>query len=138
MAHSLSRDELGQQGEQMVADWLMRQGWQILYRRWRCRWGELDLVAYHSGANRPDDAQLSFVEVKTRSRGNWDSNGLLAITVTKQAKLWQSAKLFLAQHPDLADCSCRFDVALVRCRGAIAPSHPPQLILQDYIVAAFD
>lgn len=121
-----------------MADWLIQQGWQILHRRWRCRWGELDLIAYQGANTSPESQQLSFVEVKTRSRGSWDQNGLLSITAAKQDKLWQSARLFLAQSPDLAEYPCRFDVALVSCRSSINHSaQKPQLSLQDYIVGAF-
>lgn len=99
--------DIGTLGEDLVAKWLQLQGWAILHRRWYCRWGELDIIARRQ-------AELVFVEVKTRQRKNWDADGLLAITASKQAKLWQAAELFLADRPELAELDCRFDVALVR------------------------
>lgn len=102
---------VGRLAESLVGQWLRQQNWQILEQRWHCRWGELDLVALHL-----EQSSLAFVEVKARSRGNWDGNGLLAITPAKQAKLALAAQLFLASHLDLADSPCRFDVAIVSYR----------------------
>lgn len=118
----IMKNDIGSLGEELVAHWLETQGWSILYRRWRCRWGELDLVARQSQTQSSQvrdykvQATLAFVEVKTRSSGNWDTNGLLAVTPQKQAKLWKTAQLLLAQHPILADLPCRFDVASVCCK----------------------
>ncbi len=135
--------DIGVLGEDIVAQWLQSTGWKILHRRWRCRWGELDLVArldshYETagGAEGAEGAEgvgllgrnpnskielplLAFVEVKTRSKGSWDVGGLLAITPQKQAKIWQAAQCFLTAYPDFADYSCRFDVALVSCQKLV-------------------
>lgn len=120
---------LGLWGEDLVAQWLENQGLRLLQRRWHCRWGELDLVARYP-AHPQTQPQLQdtvvFVEVKTRSRGNWDDNGLLSITHQKQAKLWKAAQVFLATYPELADLPCRFDVALVRCQRTPQRLSKPQ------------
>lgn len=112
------RLDAGAWGEDLVIRWLQTQGWVVLHQRWHCRWGELDIIA-HNPTPSTESAQpteLIFVEVKTRSAGNWDEDGLLAITPKKQAKLWQAAQLFLATYPEFADFPCRFDVALVKYR----------------------
>ncbi len=96
---------LGQLGEQFVCSYLQSQGWKILHQRWRCRLGEIDIIALA--------ASVIFVEVKTRSLSNWDQNGLLTINLQKQAKIWGTALSFLAEFPEWSEYPCRFDVALV-------------------------
>ena len=100
--------EIGKLGEKLVEQWLKNQNYEILQQNWRCRWGEIDLVILN-----PQDKAIAFVEVKTRSQNNWDANGLFAVDSSKQQKIIQTASLFLAQHPQLAELPCRFDVALV-------------------------
>jgi len=143
--------EIGILGENLVAQWLQGQGWQIIAQRWRCQHGEIDLIAQQS------DSLLTFVEVKTRNPRNWDADGLLAISASKQIRLWQAAQLFLATHPELDNFLYRFDVALVRYQGdcLILPADRLpidekivlgqaialtgyQLSLQAYIESAFD
>ncbi|MBN9619679.1 MAG: YraN family protein [Actinobacteria bacterium] len=54
------KDAVGRYGEQLAADLLVEEGLTLLARNWRCRAGELDIVAL-------DGDQLVIVEVKTRS-----------------------------------------------------------------------
>ncbi|PSP15664.1 MAG: YraN family protein [Cyanobacteria bacterium QS_8_64_29] len=144
-----SETSLGAAGERVAAQWLTAQGWQVCNRRWRCRWGELDLIARHpAGAG-----MLAFVEVKTRSRGSWDAGGQLAVTPAEQRRIWHAAEAFLAHSPQLAELPCRFNLALVTSRYFRHPPAQPlpdatalgppqlwqsyQLALQAYIPAAF-
>lgn len=133
-----SPTDIGILGENFVASWLEAQGWTILHRRWRCRWGELDIIAQQEaggqgnrgagenpGSNSPlplcppapllscSSPYIIFVEVKTRSQRNWDGDGREAIAPQKQAKLWSAATAFLAAYPEKAEYPCRFDVACV-------------------------
>ena len=101
--------KVGILGEQLTERWLQLQNYELLEQNWRCRWGEIDLIA----RNKVDSA-IAFVEVKTRSHRNWDEDGLNAIDSIKQQKIVQTASLYLAKHPQLAEFPCRFDVALVR------------------------
>ncbi len=117
---------VGNQGEALVAAYLEQAGWQILALGWRCRWGELDVVARKAMA-------LTFVEVKTRQALNWDQDGLLAVDHRKQGKLIRAAKAFLSQFPALEALNCQFDVALVR----YSPSSN-EVALMDYISGAFE
>jgi putative endonuclease len=154
----IATSTLGSLGEDLVARWAIAQGWVILERQWRCRWGELDIVMAQRSPNPlpnplPDPVQwalIAFVEIKTRSSGNWDENGALAITAQKQAKLWRTAELFLSAHPLLIEVPCRFDVALVlgqRLQGdvdlaqvdgnTVAIASGYKLTLHDYISGAF-
>ena len=149
--------KLGKLGEQLVAGWLEAQNYQIIHHHWHCRWGEIDLIAYNQTPNGklfPDAANLLFVEVKTRSQGNWDLDGILAITRQKQRKIILTAQLFLSEYPQLAHIPCRFDVALVHARKQKYPptkkdSQPIrlgqatfmgeyQLTLQNYLPSAFE
>ncbi len=133
----------GKLGEEVVAQWLLARGGEIVARRWRWRRGEIDLIAIEADT-------LLFIEVKTRNRSNLDADGLLAVTPVKQAKIVTTAQLFLAQHSYLAEYPCRFDVAIVRhqpLHRAIVgtPLHNltdlesgDRLLLLDYLANAFD
>ncbi|MGC1309650.1 MAG: YraN family protein [Phormidesmis sp.] len=123
--------DLGQYGEQLVCQWLITKNCQILHRQWHSRFGEIDVIAQgQSGQGALRSAMLAFVEVKTRSRGNWDADGLLAVTRAKQKKLRTTARYFLVRHPHLSELPCRFDIALVSCQSS-PPAHRLSLQIPD-------
>ena len=94
---------LGQWGEEQVAEKLRRDGWTIVARNFRCRMGELDLVAENG-------AFLACVEVKLRKDGRFGS-ACEAVTSSKQRKLRVAAQYYLMSHP--TRLQPRFDVAEV-------------------------
>jgi putative endonuclease len=130
---------IGEQGEALVAAWIATKNARVLCYRWRVRRAEIDLIAEKA------DGMLLFIEVKTRSVRNWDTNGLLTINLLKQAKIFHGAEMFVGMHPELADRPCRFDVALVR-RGEFAGkslrstqfSNGEWLHLIEYLPGAFE
>jgi putative endonuclease len=73
---TLTRAELGALGEQLATDHLIGLGLRILARNWRCRYGELDVIAVD-----PTTCTVVFVEVKTRTG---DGFGGLAQAVTQR------------------------------------------------------
>src|SRR5260221_11990287 len=90
----------GAQAEALAAAFLSARGLTIGERNYRCRFGEIDLIAR-------DDKTLVFVEV--RLRGNTRFGGAAAsVTATKQQKLIAAARHYLATLPGTPDC--RFDV----------------------------
>lgn len=102
--------ERGDRGEALAAEYLRARGYRIVETNWRCRRGEIDLIAEKDGV-------LSFVEVKLRSGL---SHGLPRefVTAKKQEKLRAAALLYLSVHG--LDVPARFDVAEVYARGGEA------------------
>ncbi len=117
----MSRAE-GTWGESLVADYLRRRGCRLEAHSYRCRFGEIDLIAW-------DGDTLCFVEVKTRTNTRM---GLPReyVTARKQARLRKTALFYLSSH-DL-DCPTRFDVAEVY---AAVPGDPEARI--EYLGNAF-
>src|SRR5436853_7749718 len=81
------RKRLGDFGEQAAAAHLIRQGYRLLARKWRCAGGELDLVMQ-------DEATLVFVEVRTRRSGATGS-GEESVGRVKQGRLIALAYAYL-------------------------------------------
>ncbi|MGH3243088.1 MAG: YraN family protein [Spirillospora sp.] len=92
---------LGRRGEDAAVAHLVELGWTILDRNWRCREGELDIVAH-------DGRGHVVCEVKTRGSARF-GDPLEAITADKAARLRRLAWRWAAAH-GVSGTSVRVDV----------------------------
>ena len=99
----MSTKQDGDWGEALVAKYLSERGCRIVEREWRCRFGEIDLIA-------EKDGMLLFVEVKLRTNLQYGMPREY-VTAKKQEKLRAAALLYLSMHG--LDVPTRFDVAEV-------------------------
>jgi putative endonuclease len=104
------RHALGERGEAAAAAWLASRGWTILARRWRCRYGELDLVALD-----PDNVLVA-VEVKLR-RGARAGNPLESVDRRRLARLRAALGRFQAEARTGPAEETRMDLVAVRPAG---------------------
>ena len=103
-----ARKDAGDRGEAETARYLRKKGYTLLASQWRCRFGELDLVA------RDRQGTLCIVEVKLRSVGSIALPREF-VDSRKQQRLRSAAELYLASGG--LDAPVRFDVAEVYDEG---------------------
>lgn len=104
---TMTRAELGAFGEQLAVDHLLEAGWTILARNWRCRYGELDVIAADPAAR-----TVVFIEVKTRT-GDGFGGLAYAVPPAKLHRLRRLAGAWLAGQQSHWD-DVRVDVIGVR------------------------
>lgn len=99
---------MGRKGERLACRFLMKQGFDVLARRFQARRGEIDLIAL-------EGETLTFVEVKTRASKDfgdpWEFVGW-----EKRQSLQAAAEEFIARY-DLGGRSYRFDIVSVVAPG---------------------
>jgi putative endonuclease len=98
------RHHLGRVGEEAAIHYLQGQGYRILKHNFRCRFGEIDLIAR-------DGDVLVFIEVKTR-RSHAFGPPAAAVTLRKQHHIVKVAQWYLA-HMGGGQETCRFDVVTI-------------------------
>ena len=115
---SLWRRLSGQQGERIAADYLQRQGYRIQQQNYRCRSGEIDLIAW-------DGATLVFVEVKSKRQSLFGPPQAM-VDIRKQRTLTRVAMIYVQQNR-LQRVALRFDVVAVTfsADGGAAVTHVP-------------
>jgi putative endonuclease len=111
MSTTDDRVATGKAGENLACAELERRGYAILARRYRSRFGEIDVVCRHEGA-------IVFVEVRarrTRARGS----AVESLTARKQRRIGAMALDYLAYTGSLQE-PCRFDVVAIDGLGTTA------------------
>ena len=116
-----ARLSLGKQGEDLACRELRRRGYAVHARRYRTRFGEIDIIAR-------DGDTLVFIEVKTRRRAGF-GGPLAAVNFTKQRRLVNMARSYLMGLSG-PEPPCRFDVVGV----TLASGEPPAV---ELLVNAF-
>ena len=101
--------EKGRGGERAAARYLQARGLRILFRGYRCRFGEIDLVCR-------DGSTLVLVEVRRRAAGAIVS-AAASVGAAKQRRLTATARHLLMTHPQFAEMSMRFDVVAITDHG---------------------
>lgn len=99
----------GREAEALAEAYLQRRGLRILARNWRCRFGEIDLIA-------KDGAVLVFAEVRARSSRAY-GGAAESIDAAKRSKLIAAANQYLSRAG--LDTACRFDALLIEEAGRI-------------------
>jgi putative endonuclease len=105
---------LGKRGEDIANEYLLTRGYEVIERNWRCRAGEIDIVARQGQS-------LVVVEVKARSSLS-AGHPFEAITAAKLARLRSLAGLWCAAQPR-AFSSVRIDAIAV-----IVHAHQPATV----------
>jgi len=103
------RQALGISGEDLACAELARRGYAILDRRYRTRFGEIDIIAR-------DGDTIVFVEVKARQTDDF-GGAAAAITAWKQRRVARMAVDYIARRA-LHECPCRFDVVAIDFEAA--------------------
>ena len=112
---------LGRWGEDQAVGCLRDKGFHISAANWKCRFGELDLVA-------EDGTYLCFVEVKLRRSDAYGSPREF-VDLRKQARLRTAAQLYLVQHP--TELQPRFDVVEIYAPQGVKTSKPKIIHLEN-------
>ena len=109
-ANTQNKRSIGSIWERFAGSRLMESGLEIITYNFRCRQGEIDIVAR-------DGEYLVFVEVKCRKNKN-NGNPLEAVTLYKQRTIRRVADFFLMRYGFKNDTPCRFDVFGIEVRGS--------------------
>lgn len=107
----MNRRRVGTEMERVAAEYLESEGFEILEMNYRCRIGEIDIVAR-------EGRYLVFIEVKYRTSGR-RGDPLEAVNARKQRTILRVAMFYLKENGLETDTPCRFDAVGISENGSI-------------------
>lgn len=99
----------GNAGEDKACSYLEENGYQIIDRNWRTRFGEIDIIA-------KKEETLVFIEVKTLPNGTLDMLQR-ELNYQKIQKILKTSKRYLINHREYNNSYIRFDVIVIGMSG---------------------
>ncbi len=96
----------GRAAEQRAAEFLRRQGLELIYQNYHCVGGEVDIIAIQA-------CWLIFVEVRRRTGRRW-GDAIESVGPTKRARWLRAAGCFCASHPEFDSWDLRFDLVAMQ------------------------
>lgn len=100
-----ARTRLGDWGEGVAGRFLQEKGYRVLDTKYRCSWGEVDIVAR-------DGDELVFVEVRTRRDTQYGAPEE-SLTAAKSRRLTATAQDYLQRHAE-SNAGWRIDLVAIR------------------------
>lgn len=105
----MNKRYIGNLYEDIAADYLKDNGFEILERNYKCKIGEIDIIALK-------DNIIRFIEIKYRKNSDY-GYPIQAISKKKQIKIMKTAQWFIAERKISEDFGCSFDVISIQGSG---------------------
>ena len=100
---------IGDDGEKRAAEYLINEGYQILFKNWRLYGGEIDIIAFK-------DDVLVFVEVKTMPNSTIDMLERV-LNMEKRKRIIKMSKRFIQNKRQYSNSIVRYDVIIIDMKG---------------------
>ena len=105
----MNKKQIGNEGENRAARYLIDKGFSIIERNWRTKGGEIDIIAFKNDI-------LVFVEVKTLPNGTMDMIQR-ELNYQKRQRILKTSKRFLLNHRQYSNSYVRYDVVVLDMPG---------------------
>ena len=119
-----SKKEKGNLGENIAANYLIQNGYEILKRNWRYSYSEIDIIAQK-------DAMIIFLEVKTRQADSFTGDVPL-VTRKQEYALWRGAEAYMMENEYAGEV--RFDTIFILLQhdGSLSIEHLEDSFFPDW------